>query len=142
MSKINLPNAKTLGSQSFNACASLINLYFPNVVTVNVYTFGSSWRIEQITFDSVTALDDMTFYQCWSLKRLIIKTKDVVPTIGSRSFYQCYHILGEVHATHNPDGLADGYIYVPDNMVEQYKSATNWSEWASQIKPLSELEGE
>ena len=32
-----------------------------------------------------------------------------------------------------------GYIYVQDNLVEQYKSATNWSTYADQIKPLSEL---
>ena len=30
------------------------------------------------------------------------------------------------------------YIYVPDDLVENYKTATNWSVYASQIKPLSE----
>jgi hypothetical protein len=30
-----------------------------------------------------------------------------------------------------------GYIYVPDELIEQYKTATNWSVYASQIKPLS-----
>jgi len=29
-------------------------------------------------------------------------------------------------------------IYVPDNLVEQYKTATNWSRHADKIKPLSE----
>lgn len=33
----------------------------------------------------------------------------------------------------------EGYIYVPDNLVNLYKTATNWSTYANQIKPLSEL---
>lgn len=33
-----------------------------------------------------------------------------------------------------------GYVYVPDELVEEYKVATNWSTFANQIKPLSELE--
>ena len=32
-----------------------------------------------------------------------------------------------------------GYVYVPDDMVETYKSATNWSAYADQIKGMSEL---
>jgi hypothetical protein len=32
-----------------------------------------------------------------------------------------------------------GFVYVPDNLVEKYKTATNWSTYASQIKPMSEL---
>lgn len=32
-----------------------------------------------------------------------------------------------------------GYVYVPDDMVDTYKSATNWSAYASQIKGMSEL---
>ena len=32
----------------------------------------------------------------------------------------------------------NGYIYVPDKLIEQYKTATNWSVFANQIKPLSE----
>ena len=32
-----------------------------------------------------------------------------------------------------------GYVYVPDNLVDEYKSATNWTTYANQIKPLSEL---
>lgn len=33
----------------------------------------------------------------------------------------------------------EGYIYVPGNLVNSYKTATNWSTYANQIKPLSEL---
>ena len=32
-------------------------------------------------------------------------------------------------------------IYVPDDSINAYKSATNWSRYASQYLPLSQLEG-
>ena len=32
-----------------------------------------------------------------------------------------------------------GFVYVPDNLVDEYKLATNWVTVADQIKPLSEL---
>lgn len=32
-----------------------------------------------------------------------------------------------------------GFVYVPDNLVDEYKTATNWVLVADQIKPLSEL---
>ena len=37
------------------------------------------------------------------------------------------------------DYATKGYVYVPDNLVDEYKSATNWTTYANQIKPLSEL---
>lgn len=38
-----------------------------------------------------------------------------------------------------PIAYGTGYIYVPDDLVAQYKVATNWATFASQIKGLSEI---
>jgi hypothetical protein len=38
-------------------------------------------------------------------------------------------------------GDGTGYIYVPDDLVDAYKSATNWSALASHIKGESEMDG-
>lgn len=49
--------------------------------------------------------------------------------------------LGNKNSFNNtPIASGTGFIYVPDNLVEQYKAATNWSTFANQIKPISELE--
>ena len=37
------------------------------------------------------------------------------------------------------DNDGTDYIYVPDNLVDGFKIATNWSTYATQIKPISEL---
>lgn len=39
-----------------------------------------------------------------------------------------------------PISKGTGYIYVPDDLVDSYKTATNWSTFASQFRPLSTLE--
>jgi hypothetical protein len=38
-------------------------------------------------------------------------------------------------------GLSKGGLYVPDNLVSEYKAATNWKTYASYIKPLSSWSG-
>ena len=32
-------------------------------------------------------------------------------------------------------------VYVPDNLVDTYKSGSGWSQYASRIKPWSEFQG-
>ena len=51
--------------------------------------------------------------------------------------------LNELYAFYNtPIANGTGYIYVADTLVDSYKTAENWSVYASQIKPLSEYVSE
>ena len=36
----------------------------------------------------------------------------------------------------NPNGLKDGYIYVPLSVIDEYKSDSRWWDYESQIHPL------
>jgi hypothetical protein len=63
------------------------------------------------------------------MERLIIKATNP-PTLGGGSFY------GSTQGAVPPN--FDG-IYVPDASVAAYKAASNWSVFASYIKPMSEL---
>lgn len=64
-----------------------------------------------------------TFYHCVNLKTLICNT-ETPPTLNSSALI---------------DTNAELAIYVPDASVEAYKTATNWSSFASRIKGISEL---
>lgn len=79
-----------------------------------------------------------TFLNCYSLKTIVILNPNVVYTYNS-VMQNNYHFTGTYDATYNPDSLQDGYIYVPDLLVNDYKTATGWSDFATQIKGLSEL---
>lgn len=76
------------------------------------------------------------FRGCYSLKVLVIKANTLLTY--NATFQNCYHMDGTVNATYNPQGLKDGRIYVPDNLVDSYKSATGWANYGDQILPLSQ----
>lgn len=73
------------------------------------------------------------------LTKFILRNATKVPPLNTNSFANCYHFKGTVDATYNPTGAKDGRIYVPDSMVNKFKTATNWSTYADVIVPLSTL---
>ena len=67
------------------------------------------------------------FYYCSALTKLIIDNPNLFVMTSTTMLEQ------------TPIAKGTGYVYVPDDMVDTYKSATNWSTYASQIKGMSEL---
>ena len=134
-------------SAMFFYCNELVSI--PQLDTSKVTYMGNMfydcYKLQTI---DITSMDNITSSSnssnmcanCRSLTKLIIRTMTVIPALNSNAFTQCYHFLGTVDATYNPEGLKDGRIYVPDNMVDSLKSATNWSTYADIIVPLSTLE--
>ena len=105
------------------------------------YMFFYSRKLEKIDitkFVGGTSYNNQFANNCNSLKTLIIRTMNAIPTLNSSAFDGCYHFYGTTDATYNPNGLKDGRIYVPDDKVASLKTATNWSVFADIIKPLSE----
>ena len=124
----------------FNSCSVLttIPLLNTNNATNMSYMFASCYKLTKIDISKlVNSSNDRFAYNCYSLKTLIIRTMDTIPSLQSSAFTNCYHFYGTVNATYNPDGLKDGRIYVPDDKVESLKTATNWSVFADIIVPLS-----
>ena len=76
---------------------------------------------------------------CNSLSKFILRNMTTIPALNSNAFNNCYHFTGTTNATYNPQGLKDGRIYVPDDKVDELKTATNWSTYADIIVPLSTL---
>ena len=107
------------------------------------YMFHYCRRLQSIDFThmKITSTNDSYYfaYCCFSLTKLIIRNMDTIPLLSSNAFTSCYHFYGTTNSTYNPEGLKDGRIYVPDELVDSYKSATNWSAYADIIVPLSTL---
>ena len=129
---------------TFHNCSKLTSI--PQLDTSKVtymdYMFGDCTSLEKIDITKLASGTSQTnnfAYSCKTLKTLIIRTMDTIPTLNSNAFTNCYHFYGTTNATYNPEGLKDGAIYVPDDKVEALKVATNWSVFADIIKPLSTL---
>lgn len=87
-------------------------------------------------FDTTSLLNsDYMFYNCTNLKSLIINNPKVFPLIGDDGDTGANAFTGSSIAS------GTGYVYVPDDLVETYKTTTNWSTYANQIKGISELGG-
>lgn len=134
-------------SNMFYMCTNLISI--PKLDTSNVTNMSSMFHncIKLTTID-ITSMDKITSTSssnsfasaCYSLTKLIIRTMTVIPTLNTKAINTCYHFTGTVNSTYNPNGLKDGRIYVPDDMVDQLKQATTWSAYGDIIVPLSTLE--
>lgn len=72
---------------------------------------------------------------CLVLLALEVSNKDDTYT-ANNVFMGCYHFNGTVNDTYNPNGLKDGYIYVPLSLIDAYKTNAFWIPIASQIMPI------
>lgn len=131
LKSVNAPNLKNISYDMFYNCDSLQEAYFPNVETMNGGNgFRSCEALQKVVFDKLETMSNSDFNSCKILKDLIIRTPKVCVLSGKMS----------THCTSFYDGTTT--VYVPDELVEQYKVATNWVNHSDIIKPLSEYEGE
>lgn len=96
---------------------------------VGVYGLGYKNYLRKVDLWSVKSIAEKAFYNDFALDTLIIRTPKVC---------SLYDTTTTLYRTPIENGT--GYIYVPDDLVESYKVATNWVAFADQIKPISELE--
>lgn len=131
--------------EMFYDCTSLTSI--PQLDTSNVINMSymfyhcSNLTTIDITHMNLTSTSSTNSfaYNCYSLTKLIIRNMNTIPPLNSNSFSSCYHFTGTTNSTYNPQGLKDGRIYVPDEKVNDLKTATNWSVYADIIVPLSTL---
>ena len=106
----------------------------PNVTAIYSGVFGSGSTIEVLDVgsgDTMLSLNGYTFAYNSNLKTLILR--GWIDACGGGAY---------IELEDTPIANGNGYIYVPDEYLEGYKTQSNWSAIASQIKPISELEGE
>jgi hypothetical protein len=123
-------NVTSVEGEAIRQCNELVSVYLPKCTSLGSYCLGICPKLERVELNSITSIAAYSFYQCTNLTTLIIRTTSKVCSLGAANAL-------------TSSGIANGtgYIYVPDDLVDSYKAATNWSTYAAQFKPLSELEG-
>lgn len=127
LATINLPEVKTLGGYAFQSCSGLTSVVMPKLEKMGTADFYSCWRMHTFDLPVCTSIGSNSIIYCSALTKLILRSPTLC-TLGSNGF------------ANTPIAKGTGYVYVPDELVEEYKMATNWSTFADQIKPISELE--
>ena len=133
----------TIGDSAFYECDSLTSVTIGKGVTkVEMQAFAYCDSLTSVTIpDSVTTIGEQVFYDCYNLTSVTIGKG--VTSIGNHAFYSCDSLTSVYCKATTPPSLggtsvfdsntSSRQIYVPTNSVSAYKSATNWSKYASSI---------
>lgn len=130
----------------------------PNLTSIGFFDVFSNTKIKRInSLGSITSIQFQSeppgyynrcpvFYNCKNLE--YVNLPNTLLTLGGYIFAGCTSLKEVICNAVTPPTLASTVfnstnstflIYVPDESVEAYKSATNWSTYASRIKGISEL---
>lgn len=132
-----------MSTAAFYQCAALERLYLPfksNSVGTNV--FNNCLTLEHVDIAAKATIGSYMFYNCQKLVNVSIPKE--VTTIAASAFYGCSSVkvfdfsnhtsvptLENVNAFSNIP--ADCEFRVPAALYDEWKAATNWSTYASQI---------
>lgn len=126
-----LPSGLTsIGTYSFYTCEAMTIKEIPIGVTkIETNAFRYCSGLTEITcLGDIKSIAAASFQNCSSL------TKFVLTNITGN-----VNLLNKSAFASTPIASGTGYIYVPDDLVDSFKTATNWSTYANQIKGVSEL---
>ena len=144
LKSVNFPKATDITPGSFQACQKLENVVFQSAITVGNSAFQECKALEKADMPKATNIGNSVFSNCYLLKAVILRSETLCKLSATSSFNNCYHILGTVNSTYNPNGDKDGYFYVPRALLSDtdetmdYRRATNWSTYASQFRALED----
>lgn len=128
---VELPMLTEIPSRLFQDC-SVLNVYIPSVTRIWALGFLVAHAMEKLDLPSVTRIGYMAFQYTYHLVALILRADSVCDLENSDAFYR-----SPIDGFTTFSG-AMGYIYVPSALVNSYKSATNWSVYASQFRALED----
>lgn len=145
LSSVTIPDGVTsIGAFLFFNCRSLTSIAIPSgVTTVDSESFGGCNSLTSVTIpDSVTSIGSYAFEWCYGLTSVTIGSG--ITSIGVFAFGGCSGLTSiTIEATTPPtlgadvfDNTNDCPIYVPEESVNAYKNATNWSTYASRIQAI------
>lgn len=119
------PAVTTSGVQAFSGCSVLWDTSFPllEAVTERMFRVTNVHRLDAPKASSIGAL---AFSYTNRFTALILRS-DTLCTLANTNAFT---------STRVADGT--GYIYVPAALVEEYKAATNWSNYADQIRAIED----
>lgn len=129
LTSISLPtNLITLKYMAFSHCSSLLSIVIPDgVTTLNSGLFDTCTSLVRVDGNKCSAISDEVFENCGALEILILRNTGKVCTLENTNSF-----------TDTLIESGTGYIYVPSALLENYKTAENWSTYATQFRAIED----
>jgi hypothetical protein len=152
LKNINLENAERLWLEAFFKCAALdIDIVAPSLKYVGMTTFSNSGIRRALDLGVVTSLpggwgnDEGTFRKCTSMDVAILPP--TLTSLGVFCIADCTKLSALIFKSNTPPTFSSGAltstnncpIYVPDAVVDNYKTANTWSSLSGRIMGISSL---
>ena len=116
-----------IGAYGLAGCTKLTSVVLPAVRTTEGNSISGCSAITKADFSNLRAIRYSTFYNNKKLIALIIRRHAVTTLDNTTNVFR-----------NTPIASGTGYIYVPSDMVSNYKTATNWSTYADQIRAIED----
>ena len=126
ITEISSSSATSIGSNAFSYCGALTMVDFPVATSIKNNAFRDCIALTTVDFPVLTSIGDKAFYSCGALKSLLLRGNNVCVLSSTSAFDS------------TPIASGTGYIYVPSALIEQYKTATNWSTYAANFRALED----
>lgn len=128
---VNLPKLERLEYSCFEGCSAIKKIKLPSLKYLMYGAFGTNkYRFPEALRVFDVLLDDGTKPSSFQATEVFNYSENLMVVIRTE--------LGVASLNTSPVANETLTFYVPDALVESYKTATNWSKYAEQIHPLSE----
>lgn len=162
---LNVPKVARLGGYTFS-CANVDRVDLPEVTALNLiysgdfnyfrgtavnlpklihgepYSFSGSSKLTSVNVPLMTDVPNGMFSDCTSLTSLSLPSVTSIKTPFNNSVNLRELRLGADTVASLTGGLGQNVtitdIYVPDDLVDDYKSSTDWQDYTDFIRPISE----
>ena len=116
-----------IGQNAFMYCTALTSVALPAVTTIQSSAFSYCSALTKVDLAAVTTIKNNTFNYCSNFDTLILRNEETVVTLENKAaFYSTKLYSG------------NGYIYVPRALIDSYKTASQWSNFANQFRALED----
>ena len=116
----------TVGAYAFQNCSGLTSVSFPNATSIGNYAFNAAHNLAKAELPKVTSIGQHSFSAANALEALILRNTEKVCSLGSDA------------VSYTKISSGSGYIYVPAALVDSYKAAANWQNYADQIRAIED----
>ena len=143
LTTVDLPAATSIGSSAFDGCYSLTTIDLPAATSIDSDAFASCNSLATVVMPAATSIGYNAFYYC---EKLTTVDLPMATSIGAYVCSSCPTLKALIIRTGQVCSLDSGlgygtdscYIYVPRALINDYKAATNWAQYADKFRALED----